>query len=41
MTNLDEIAACSDMIHPVGLGDYLPDVIAGKYPIQPLDISRK
>ena len=37
--SLDEIAACSDKIYPVGIVDYLPDVIAGKSRVQPLDIS--
>lgn len=34
-----EIAAAAEPIHPVGLADLLPDVLAGRYPVPPLEIA--
>ena len=36
---LDELRACQDLIHPIGLADLLPDIIAGRYPAAPLTIG--
>lgn len=35
---LDELLACEEDIYPVGLCDLLPDVLAGRYPAEPLVI---
>ena len=37
--SLDRIIKSSDVIHPVRLPEYLPDVIAGKYPENPFEIN--
>jgi hypothetical protein len=37
--SLDRIINSSEVIHPVRLPEYLPDVIAGKYPEEPLEIN--
>ena len=37
--SLDELRACQDVVHPIGLADLLPDIIAGRYPQSPLTIG--
>ena len=37
--SLKEIKECPDVIYPVLLPKYLPDVISGKYPKEPLEID--
>jgi 8-oxo-dGTP pyrophosphatase MutT (NUDIX family) len=37
--SLDKIKHSTDVIFPVVLPDYLPDILAGKYPAQPLEID--
>ncbi len=37
--SLENIKKCSDVIFPLALMNYLPDVIAKNYPKQPIDIS--
>lgn len=39
--SLEDIKECSDVIFPLALADYLPDVIAGSYPESPIDITLK
>ena len=36
--SLDDLAACGDRIYPGGLVDRLPDVLAGRHPLEPLTI---
>ena len=36
---LADLAACGDVIYPVQLLDLLPDVAAGRFPAEPLDIT--
>ena len=36
---LDDLAACPETVHPVGLAELLPDVIAGRYPETPREIA--
>ncbi len=36
---LDELSACEEAVHPVGLADLLPDILAGRYPAEPLEIA--
>lgn len=35
----DEIKNCDEIIYPVVLPDYLPDIIAGRYPTEVLEID--
>ena len=35
----DEIKNCDEIIYPVVLLDYLPDILAGKYPSEVLEID--
>ncbi len=37
--SLDELRACPDLVHPIGLANLLPDIIAGRYPQSPLTIG--
>jgi 8-oxo-dGTP pyrophosphatase MutT (NUDIX family) len=37
--SLDDIRDCPDTIFPLKLATYLPDIIAGKYPIEPIVID--
>jgi 8-oxo-dGTP diphosphatase len=37
---LEELAACPDAIYPERLLELLPDVAAGRYPAEPVDITR-
>ena len=37
--SLDRIIHRSEVVHPVVLPNYLPDIIAGKYPEKPLEID--
>ena len=37
--SLDRIINSGEVIHPVLLPKYLPDIIAGKYPEEPLEID--
>ncbi len=37
--SLEDLAACGDVIYPEGLLALLPDVAAGRYPAEPLDIT--
>lgn len=37
--SLEEIKNSLDVIFPVLLGEYLPDIIAGKYPEKPIEID--
>ena len=37
--SLEDLAACGDVIYPEQLLDLLPDVAAGRYPDEPLDIT--
>jgi 8-oxo-dGTP pyrophosphatase MutT (NUDIX family) len=37
--SLDKIKNCSEVIFPVVLPDYLPDILAGNYPEMPIDID--
>ncbi len=36
---LDELLTNSEPVLPARLREFLPDVIAGKYPVEPIDIS--
>ena len=36
---LEDLAACADAIYPEQLLDLLPDVAAGRYPAEPLEIT--
>lgn len=36
---LKEIVDCKDIIYPITLPQYLPDILEGKYPKQPFDID--
>jgi 8-oxo-dGTP pyrophosphatase MutT (NUDIX family) len=35
---LDDLRACEDAVHPIGLADLLPDILAGRYPDTPQTI---
>ena len=37
--SLDDLARCADRIYPERLLELLPDIAAGRYPEQPLDIN--
>ena len=37
---LDELRTTQDLVYPVWLAEYLPDIIAGKYPAVPLRIEK-
>lgn len=37
--SLDDIKKCSEVIYPVKLAEYLPDILDGKYPEKPIDIT--
>ncbi|NGX54553.1 MAG: RNA pyrophosphohydrolase [Chlamydiae bacterium] len=37
--SLEEIKNCPDVIYPVLLPQYLPDILSGNYPAQPLEID--
>jgi 8-oxo-dGTP pyrophosphatase MutT (NUDIX family) len=37
--SLDELRACPDTVHPRGLADLLPDIIAARYPETPRTIG--
>lgn len=37
--SLDRIINSGEVVHPVVLPNYLPDIIAGKYPEEPLEID--
>lgn len=39
--SLEAIKKCPDIIFPIVLPDYLPDVIMGKYPQSPIEINLK
>ena len=41
--SLDDIRNCEDVIYPVGLVDHLPNILNGKYPINPvwIDLGKK
>jgi hypothetical protein len=36
---LDDLRACPDDVHPIGLTDLLPDILAGRYPESPRQIA--
>jgi 8-oxo-dGTP pyrophosphatase MutT (NUDIX family) len=36
---LADLAACEDRVHPIGLTDLLPDILAGRYPDPPRQIA--
>ena len=36
---VDDLAACPETAHPVGLAQMLPDIIAGRYPETPREIA--
>ena len=36
---LDDLRASPDVVHPAGLADLLPDIIAGNYPATPREIG--
>lgn len=35
---LDDLIACPEDVYPLGLADMLPDILAGRYPSEPLTI---
>lgn len=37
--SLEDIKNSEDIIHPVGIEDILPDILAGKYPEDPIEID--
>ena len=37
--SLEKIKNCPDVIYPVLLSKYLPDILSGKYPISPIEID--
>ena len=36
---LADLRGCEEMVHPVGLVDLLPDILAGRYPAEPREIA--
>jgi len=36
---LADLRACEEMVHPIGLADLLPDILAGRYPSEPREID--
>ncbi len=37
--SLDEMKTCKEVIYPVVMQEYLPDILAGKYPEHPIEID--
>lgn len=37
--SLEEIKNCKDIVYPILLPKYLPDILAGKYPNKPIEID--
>lgn len=36
---LADLRACEEIVHPIGLADLLPDILAGRYPATPREIA--
>ncbi|MGH6909078.1 MAG: NUDIX hydrolase [Phenylobacterium sp.] len=36
---LADLRDCAEMVHPIGLVDLLPDILAGRYPAEPREIA--
>ena len=34
-----DLRRCAEMVHPIGLADLLPDILAGRYPTEPREIA--